>query len=264
MSRKSAKQIVIEAFSALSGDYDVEKVKELFSEDIIQHGNLPTGRAAVIASIPKFKEAGVTRNTHRILEDGDIVACHSTNSNGKAVFGGIDSIAIFNVWRVDKEGKVAEHWVNLQPILKGPNPSGRTMTDGTTEISDLDKTATNKEIMTNFLETIVIPGHWDKIGTVLSPEKYIQHNPNVGDGVETLQAYMKKVAEEGNGFIYEKLHRVVGEGAFVLTMAEGKQGAVQTAFFDLWRLEDGMVVEHWDVVQAIPPAEQQKHKNGKF
>jgi len=110
----------------------------------------------------------------------------------------------------------------------------------------------------------VIPGEWDKIGSIICPEKYIQHNGNVGDGLEALQAYMKKIAEEGNGIVFEKLHRVVAEGNFVLTMVEGKKGTVPTAYYDLWRLEDGMAVEHWDVAAAIPPMEERKNENGKF
>mmetsp|Transcript_10057 Transcript_10057/g.23272 ORF Transcript_10057/g.23272 Transcript_10057/m.23272 type:complete len:156 (-) Transcript_10057:1636-2103(-) len=142
--------------STLLGEYDAQKAKELMTENFIQHAtNLPTSRAPVVASVPKFKEAGVKKTIHRVLQDGDIVAFHSTYSNCKAIFGGIDAVAVFNVWRVDREaGKVVEDWNNLQPIPLDPNPSGHTMTDGITDISDVNKTGVNKEIMTIFFKRL--------------------------------------------------------------------------------------------------------------
>ena len=55
--------------------------------------------------------------------------------------------------------------------------------------------------------------------------------------------------------VYDKVHKVLAEGNFVLTMSEGKFGKApgdHVAYYDLFRLEDGMIVEHWDVIQNIP------------
>ena len=58
------------------------------------------------------------------------------------------------------------------------------------------------------------------------------------------------------------MHRILGEGNFVLMMAEGTFGTTPTAYYDLFRLEDGMIVEHWDVIAEIPA--EMAHDNGKF
>ena len=64
---------------------------------------------------------------------------------------------------------------------------------------------------------------------------------------------------------YDQVHQVIGEGNFVLTASEGKFGkGDHVAFYDLFRLENGKIVEHWDIIQPIPPKEEWKNDNGKF
>jgi predicted SnoaL-like aldol condensation-catalyzing enzyme len=66
---------------------------------------------------------------------------------------------------------------------------------------------------------------------------------------------------------FTQVHWVLGEGNFVLTVSEGlfgPQGGQPTAFYDLFRLEQGLIVEHWDVIEAIVPREQWQNDNGKF
>jgi predicted SnoaL-like aldol condensation-catalyzing enzyme len=53
-------------------------------------------------------------------------------------------------------------------------------------------------------------------------------------------------------FQYTKIHKVLGEGNFVLTVSEGKWNNTNNVFYDLFRIEDDKVVEHWDVIQPIP------------
>ncbi|MEL6226695.1 MAG: hypothetical protein AAFR01_06695, partial [Pseudomonadota bacterium] len=58
------------------------------------------------------------------------------------------------------------------------------------------------------------------------------------------------------------LHRVVGEGNFVLTQAEGTWSGKSVAIYDLFRVADSKIVEHWDVIQEIPS--EMAHTNGMF
>ncbi len=76
---------------------------------------------------------------------------------------------------------------------------------------------------------------------------------------------MKYFAENGLVMEYTKLHKVLGEENFVLAMSEGKFGKGEsTSFYDLFRLENGQIVEHWDVIETIAPQSQWKNQNGKF
>ena len=104
-------------------------------------------------------------------------------------------------------------------------------------------------------------GDHSALGEYISAQQYDQHNPNVADGLEGLGRAVDAMAAAGTPLTYRKLHRVVGQGNFVLALSEGELGTPM-AFWDLWRLKDGKLVEHWDVVQPIP--KELPHGNGVF
>ena len=192
----------------------------------------------------------------RAFEDGDYVFTHT-----KYEFFGPK--AAFDVFRFE-DGLIVEHWDNMLEV-QPPNPSGHTQFDGATDITDKYKTSANKKTIRDFIEKVMLNHENDKLTTYLNPTKYIQHNPAVADGLDGFGAAMKYFAENGLVMEYDKLHKVLGEGNFVLTMSEGKFGKnVHTAFYDLFRLENGQVVEHWDVIAPIPPKSEWKNSNGKF
>ncbi len=199
---------------------------------------------------------GFKANVVRAFEDGDYVFTHTEYD----FFG---PKAGFDVFRFE-DGKIVEHWDNLLPVQK-PNPSGRTQFDGATEITDLDKTEANKNVAKEFIEKVLLNHEMDKVATYINPETYIQHNPGVADGLDGFGAAMQYFAKNGLVMEYTKLHKVLGQGNFVLTMSEGKFGKGEhTAFYDLFRLENGQIVEHWDVIAPIELESERKNTNGKF
>ena len=199
---------------------------------------------------------GFKADVIRAFEDGDYVFTHT-----KYDFFGPK--AAFDVFRFE-EGKIVEHWDNMLPV-QPKNPSGRTQFDGATELTDLDKTEANKKTITEFIDKVLLGHEMDKLTTYINPEKYIQHNPAVADGLDGFGAAMQYFAENGLVMEYTKLHKVLGQGNFVLSMSEGKFGKGEaTAFYDLFRLEEGKIVEHWDVISTIPPKSEWKNENGKF
>lgn len=192
----------------------------------------------------------------RAFEDGEYVFTHTEYD----FFG---PKAGFDVFRFE-DGKIVEHWDNLTDIT-ALNPSGRTQFDGATEITDRDKTEANKKTVREFVEKVLLNHEMDKLTTYINPEKYIQHNSAIADGLDGFGAAMMYFAENGLVMEFTKLHKVLGEGNFVLTMSEGKFGKGEhTAFYDLFRLENGQIVEHWDVIAPIPAKSEWKNDNGKF
>ncbi|WP_338550270.1 nuclear transport factor 2 family protein [Roseovarius phycicola] len=255
----SAREIVLNAMTAIFTQFDADAAAELLAPDYIQHNvAVPTGAAPILGFIPALQESGITVTTHRVISEGDLVVLHNTYENAQAF--GAETLVAFDVFRVE-DGKIAEHWDNLQ-VPGGPNPSGRSMVDGITAITDLDKTAANKAIVEAFVANVLQGGAPEKITDYISTDRYLQHNPNVADGLDGLGAALQAMAEAGMAMRYDETHLVVAEGNFVFTASEGAMGDTPTAFFDLFRLEDGKIVEHWDTVSEIPS--EMPHDNGKF
>ena len=254
----SPKEIAGAMAKAVFADFDSEAATKLLADDYIQHNPfVPTGAAPVLGLMPMLKESGIKADVHRVFSEGNLVVFHSTYYNAK-LFGG-DTLVAFDVFRI-QDGKVAEHWDNLQP-LSGPNPSGHTMTDGAAEVTDLDKTATNKKLVEDFVDTVLVKGDVDKIDQfIASGSNYVQHNPMVGDGADFLKGAIAQM-----GLKYTAVRMAIAEGNFVLLASEGVFGSETVqVFYDLFRVADGKIVEHWDVAAPMPDAAAFKHENGKF
>lgn len=253
------KELVLEVVAAIFINFDPSAAEQLLAPDYIQHNpGVPTGAAPILGFILGLKESGIKVDIHRVISEGDMVILHTTYNNAQAF--GAETLVGFDVFRV-ANGKVAEHWDNLTPVTP-PNPSGHTQTDGPTEVTDLNKTAENKALVTDFVETILKNGEVDKITDFLSTETYIQHNSNIADGLDGLGAALASMAEQGIQMVYTDVHYVVAEGNFVLTASEGTFADKPTAFYDLFRVENDKIVEHWDVIADIPS--EMAHDNGKF
>jgi predicted SnoaL-like aldol condensation-catalyzing enzyme len=170
----------------------------------------------------------------------------------------------FDVFRFEN-GQIVEHWDNLQELV-GKNPSGRTQLDGPTEIRDLDKTEQNKALVADFVDTILINGDMAKLGQFIDAGegKYLQHNPAIADDLSGLGKALSDLANAGMPLIYKANHKILGEGNFVLAISEGTFMNQHVAFYDLFRVENNKLVEHWDAIQNIPAQNEWKNTNGKF
>ncbi len=210
------------------------------------------GLAALFKSLPK----GATKvNTVRVLQDGDFVIAHSEYEFFGPKIG-------FDVFRFE-DGKIVEHWDNLQVKPESPSPSGHSMIDGPTEVRDLGHTEANKELMRTYMDDL-LAGRKDSFPGYFAGVSYIQHNPWVADNLTGLLAGLQKLATEGKTVKYDKVHRVLGEGNFVLVMAQGWFGDQATSYYDFYRIENGKIAEHWDTLEAIPPKSEWKNSNGKY
>ena len=190
----------------------------------------------------------------RVFEDGDFAFAHNEYD--------FASLRVaFEVFRFE-DGQAVEHWDNIQP-MKGPNLSGRGMLDGAVAIEDLERTEANRAWVRDYVETVLIAREFNRLEGFVE-EGLLQHSPDMADGRDALRAALEEAKDGVPRLRYAQLHRVLAEGNFVLTLCEGERDGVHSSFYDLYRLRDGMIVEHWDTVEAIAPRSEWKNTNGKF
>ena len=222
----------------------------------VQHNlGVADGLAGFGALLQQLPKGSAKVNTIRVFEDGEYVFTHTEYNFFGPKIG-------FDIFRFEN-GKIVEHWDNLQETAK-PNPSDHTMTDGATEIQDIEKTEANKKLVHQFVDDILVNGKMDKLAGYFNGDNYIQHNPLIPDLLSGLGKALGEWASQGVTIKYDKVHKVLGEGNFVLVISEGHLGGKHNSFYDLFRVENGKIAEHWDVIEGIPARENWKNSNGKF
>jgi len=236
---------------------DAAPVASVNPNKYIQHnlavGDGLAGFGAVLQALPK---GSAKVHTVRVFQDGDHVFTHTSYDFFGPKIG-------FDIFRFEN-GKIVEHWDNLQETPSAPNPSGRTMIDGPSIATDLDRTDANKRLVRAFVDDILVNGRLEKLAGYYDGDAYVQHNPQIADGLSGLGAALQAMAKAGITMKYDRIHKVLGEGNFVLVVSEGHLAGKHSAFYDLFRVQNGKIAEHWDTIEAIPPKAEWKNTNGKF
>ncbi|WP_261163897.1 nuclear transport factor 2 family protein [Microbacterium sp. Marseille-Q6965] len=247
-------EIVSTATTAVFGERDLSAIDEYFGPTYTQHSTLAADGLEGLRTLAGSLPDNFRYEPARLLAEGELVVTQGT------YYGfGPDALTGYDVWRVE-DGKIVEHWDSLTPVV-GETASGRSQTDGPTEVTDLDKTAENKQLVTDFAEQVLVGGDYSLLTDYISTEQYDQHNPEAADGLAAFGAAVEQWAAEGKTLDYKKVHQVIAQGNFVFTRAEGNFG-VPSIYNDLWRVQDGKIVEHWDVVIPVPT--ERPHTNGVF
>jgi predicted SnoaL-like aldol condensation-catalyzing enzyme len=252
----TARQAMIDIFRKK----DATAVDRYFDQRFIQHDpNLADGLAgmkSVAAEVAGSPNADIA--IYRTLVDGEFVLLHS-KYQGIPRFGG--SAIAFDLFRFN-DGKIVEHWGAQQPE-EPPNLSGRTEVDGPTAVLDRERTDANRALVRTYRETVFVSLRFDRIEEFIDGAHYAQHASKIGDGIAGLRNRIASVAKAG-GQLNIAARRYVADGNFVLVLSEGDLPTGPTAIYDLFRVESGKIVEHWDVLTPIPPRAQWKSANGPF
>ncbi|MER7693299.1 nuclear transport factor 2 family protein [Streptomyces sp. NPDC097610] len=251
----TAKNTVLTAAAELFGEKDQAAVDRWAAADYIQHSALaadgPEALRALVAGLPEdFRYEGA-----RVIADGDLVALHGTYYG----FGPAPLVG-FDIFRVDADGKLAEHWDALTPLVE-ETASGRSQTDGPADVTDPERTEANRALVAEFAHKVLVGADYSVLTDYISTEMYYQHNPEAADGLDGFGAAAAKWAEQGKNLLYKTVHKVIAEGEFVLLQSEGEFG-VPVAYYDLFRVQSGRIVEHWDVIAPVPA--ELPHTNGLF
>jgi predicted SnoaL-like aldol condensation-catalyzing enzyme len=235
---------------------DPASVDVVNPDKYIQHNpQTLEGGEGLAALFKRLSKTSPRVNIVRIFSDGDFIFGHTEYDFSTSRIG-------FEVFRFEEEQTV-EHWDNIQS-RKGPNPSEHTMVDGPTDVRDLDRTEDNRALVKKFLDTALIGRQVEQLQSFVS-EAYTEHNPLLRDGLPALrQALSACDANSEPTICYERSHRILAEGNFVLSVCEGYRQGEHTSFYDLFRIEGSMIVEHWDTTEKVATKSEWKNDNGKF
>ncbi len=225
-------------------------------EQYIQHNpQTHEGSEGLETLFKRLSKTSPRVNIVRAFEDGDYVFAHTEYDFANSNIG-------FEVFRFEGD-HIVEHWDNIQK-RQGPNESGRTMVDGPTEATDQALTETNRKFVYAFVRDVLIDRQLERLGSYINGAHFTQHNSQIADGLSAFCSALEDKFSSGFVMEYERSHRVLAEGNFVLSVSEGSLNGVHSSFYDLFRVAEGKLVEHWDTIEAIPPRSEWKNDNGKF
>jgi len=233
---------------------DPSSISVVNEEKYIQHNpQTHEGSEGLAELFKRLSKTSPRVNVVLVFEGGDFVFAHTEYDFATRNIG-------FEIFRFEN-AQAVEHWDNIQKRL-GPNSADHTMIDGVTEATDHELTESNRIVVQSFVENVLIHNNLEKMDTYINQKHYMEHNPGFGDDLVELCAALSTT----NDFSikYKKIHRLLAEGNFVLSVCEGYTNQNLSSFFDLYRLQDGKIVEHWDTTEVIPPRSEWKNNNGKF
>ena len=237
-----------------------EAVTKYTGDRYTQHS---TGVRDGVEGFVEFFEPFFQRNPKREIEiirgweDGQYVflQAYQNINDGEAQWITTD------FFDTDENDKIIEHW-DVISAYTGSTPSGHTEIDGPTEVTDLDQTEANKLIVRNLIQDALMEGGDPAKIPDYVAENYIQHNKDVPDG---RAAFMALASAPNRALNYKRIVLLVGQGNFVATLSEAnwKDDKVNQDYaqVDIFRLENGKVVEHWDNVEPVP---ENDVNSGKF
>lgn len=128
--------------------------------------------------------------------------------------------------------------------------------------ADAKQMEANKKAVVEFYQKGINDKDFDAEAKYLGP-RYIQHNPGAKDGIDGFKAFVAFLKDKFPGYKSE-IKRVFADGDYVILHVHNirEPGTRGRAIMDIFRLENGKIVEHWDVAQDIP--ETMAHNNGMF
>ena len=241
MDTLSNKQRVLSFYKLIVGQRRAELIPEFVREDYIQHNpTVKQGRAGITEVVNYLKTlppppVGAKSPIIRAIQEGDLVVTHlDIEFMGKRM-------AVIDLFKL-KEGMLAEHWDAIQQM---PDQIDMTITatNGAAHIDKNVSTIKSKEIVERFYKAII-----QKISVTnfIKPD-YVEHDPAVIHSGKSLDAYLI-----GDNDRQIKMHRIIGEGDFVVVQSEFKRTGKAFVLYEIFRVEHSKIAEHWSIEQVIP------------
>lgn len=234
----------------------------------IQHSpDLPDGWKPVWDLLAK-RPAGFSNKTtdwlgpHSMLDNGNYLVMLREVDRGD----GTPPSKIVDIMIFDKNGKYSEHW-DIRQALSKKTASGRSETDAAEIFTSNPVNYSeeieeeNKQIAAAFLDLAFNQQKLEEALDRYVSKDYVQHNPLIPDGA----APVKEAFDAGKipPLKYD-IQLMLAQDDIVVVYSKVEVMKKLMAVVDILRIRDGILVEHWDILQEVPPAEQMPHTNGMF
>ena len=248
VSSDAHEMLVRNFFSGMeTGNYQL--VETVLHKHFVDHSAYSSGNKDGLLQLNKMVKSDPTKafkvSIERVIEDSDLIAVHSLKE-----FAGGKKVVSFDLFRIEDD-QLIEHWDGSQN-WEEKTANGHTQIDGPTKIEDEKITQANKAFVREFLEVTAIDGQGEKTPNYISTLSYTQHSPFTEDGLEGMYKVFEEFKTKNIGFELIRIHHLIGKGNFVVVHTEGKVGGEHAVFFDLFRVKNKKIVEHWDVIETLP------------
>ncbi len=251
---RSTALLVLES---LFDEGDMSVLDTHFGETYIQHNpNLPNGTAALRAYAESLDSQATTHTAYRVAAQDDMVAIQSHVTFGTDDLG----MAAFDIFRFEND-KIVEHWDVVQSVVpRSETANGHSMFDGGGENTVTPKHSGQEEsniaLVAKLYERAFNNADLDALDGLVAVD-YVQHSPNFSDGRVGLRNTLEGFLESFPGLHLAPI-RFVAEGDLVfvhvhITFEAADRGNQNkgSAGIDVFRVKDGLLVEHWDAVQPV-------------
>jgi predicted SnoaL-like aldol condensation-catalyzing enzyme len=260
---------VVSAYDKVLNQLDTHALDTMFADNFVQHNSsVADGRAGLAALIEfrKTQQPEAHNEIVRVIAEGDLVALHVHVTTTAAERGDPHAgVAILDIFRV-ADHKIVEHWDVIQPVPP-TSVNGHTMFDGggTAPVLGSPREARrNAALVVNAYDKILNQLDTSPLATAFG-DTYTQHNPTIPDGTAGLAALVAfRKAQQPDA--HNEIERVIAQGDLVLlhvhvTTTAAQRGDEHAGFAitDIFRVADGKIVEHWDVIQPVPPTSVNGH-----
>lgn len=213
------------------------------------------GQEGFLSFFEPFLERNPKREIRivRDLEDGPWVFCSAYQS----LNDGAAQWVTMDLFFTDPDGLILEHWDTIA-AYNSETLSGEDMVGGPKSIDTNADTSVNKSLVLEFTKQVLQGGRHDKLGLFVADD-LIQHAGDIAAGRDGLADWL---ASDTFGQ-YEMLFNLIGQDDHVVTYGKRHRDGRDIAVFDVYRIADGKIAEHWMNEEEIGPRENWGN-SGKF
>lgn len=268
MNREERKQMISQWYEEYFRDGKLETLPKYVHKDYIQHLHyLPDGRDSINVFM-EMCEGRFPTEVKRLVADDELLAIFFECSSPRAKNDESESrkFAVIDIFRM-KDGLFYEHWAVGQavaPAVNGYDMSGDVLTPRTDVTREQENA--NRELVKRAF-TNAFNGDIEGFGRYMSEDPYVEHSPNVPEGIKNLFDAYQKHYDSPKPPRGEVL-RMIAEGDLVLAhnlyVYPDNTGDKEILSVDIFRVWDEKFVEHWGVQEPVQPPEMIKNSNGMY